>query len=164
MPPEPLFDLQQLDQSRVLVDKAGIEDVNPQRFEMQQLDAVVHIDPALHLIIGYKDIDADEFWVRGHMPDYPLMPGVIMCEAAAQLMGYYCKTHGLLDGSMIVFSGMEGVKFRGQVKVGDRFIIMTRAMKVHRRQVTCAAQGYVGDKMVFQADIIGMPYTPRADG
>lgn len=163
MPPEALIDLRSLDLSRVLVDRAGIEAVNPQRHEMQQLDAIVYVDPAQHLVVGYKDASPEEFWVRGHMPDYPLMPGVIMCEVAAQLMGWYCKSHGLLDGAMIVFSGMEGVRFRGQVKVGDRLIMLTKAVKVHRRQVTSAAQGFVADRMVFQADIIGMPFTPRGE-
>jgi 3-hydroxyacyl-[acyl-carrier-protein] dehydratase len=163
MPPEPLFDLSKLNLTHVLVDKAGIEAVNPQRFELQQLDAIVYVDPAQHLVVGYKDATPHEFWVRGHMPDYPLMPGVIMCEAAAQLMGWYSKSHGLLEGAMIVFSGMDGVRFRGQVRVGDRFVIMTKGTKIHRRQVTCAAQGFVAGKMVFQADIIGMPYSPREE-
>lgn len=160
MPPEVIFDYSQLDFNNVIVDQAGIEAVNPQRFEMMHLTGIVHIDPKEHLIVGFKDVTPGEFWVRGHMPDYPLMPGVIMCEAAAQLMGYYSKQYGLLSGSMIVFSGMNNVRFRGQVKIGDRFVLVSKAVKVHRRQVTCECQGFVGKSMVFQAEIIGMPYTP----
>ncbi len=160
MPPEMIFDYSTIDFSKVIVDQAGIEAVNPQRFEMMQLTGIVLIDPSQHLIVGYKDVTPNEFWVRGHMPDYPLMPGVIMCEAAAQLMGYYSKKYGLLFGSMIVFSGMEKVRFRGQVRIGDRFVLISKAIKVHRRQVTCDCQGFVNQKMVFQAEIIGMPYSP----
>jgi 3-hydroxyacyl-[acyl-carrier-protein] dehydratase len=160
MPPELLFDPAQVDCSRVIADREAIEAVNPQRFEMMQLTAIVHVDPAQHLIIGFKDVGLDEFWVRGHMPDFPLMPGVIMCEAGAQLTGYYCKNYGLLEGSMIVFSGMEGVRFRGQVRVGDRLLLVSKATRVHRRQVTSRVQGFVNGGMVFHADIIGMPYTP----
>ena len=90
MPPVALVDPATIDTSRVLVDREGIRRGNPQRFEMEQLTAIVAIDPEKHLIIGYKDVEPDEFWVRGHMPDYPLMPGVLMCEAAAQLSSYYC--------------------------------------------------------------------------
>ena len=89
MPPPPHLDLSQVDLGRVLADHEAIRKVNPQRFEMEQLTAIVHADPAAHLIVGYKDVGTDEFWVRGHMPGYPLLPGVLMCEAAAQLCSYY---------------------------------------------------------------------------
>src|SRR3954452_12325032 len=80
MPPVALVDPATIDTSRVLVDREGIRRGNSQRYEMEQLTAVVAIDTEQHLIIGYKDITPDEFWVRGHMPDYPLMPGVLVCE------------------------------------------------------------------------------------
>ena len=79
MPPVPLVDPAAIDTSRVLVDREGIRRENPQRFEMEQLTAIVHLDLEHALIIGYKDVAPDEFWVRGHMPDYPLMPGALIC-------------------------------------------------------------------------------------
>jgi 3-hydroxyacyl-[acyl-carrier-protein] dehydratase len=160
MPPEIMFDIKSVDDGRVLYDQKKIMEVNPQRHEMLQLSAVVHIDPTQHLIVGYKDITDQEFWVRGHMPDFPLMPGVIMCEAAAQLAGFYCKMGGLVFGKFIVFAGMSDVRFRGQVKPGDRFWLVGKAIKVNRRQITTRVQGFVHDKMVFEAEIIGMPFTP----
>ena len=81
--------------------------VNPQRFAMEQLTAIVYIDPENHIVAGYKDVAADEFWVGGHMPGYPLMPGVMMCEAAAQLCSYYITTHGLTGGDFVGFGGLE---------------------------------------------------------
>src|SRR5436305_905067 len=90
MPPVALVDPSTIDTSRVLYDREGIRQGNPQRFEMEQLTAIVSCDPERHLIVGYKDIEPDEFWVRGHMPDYALMPGVLICEAAAQLPSFYC--------------------------------------------------------------------------
>ncbi len=92
MPPEVNFDPARLDLNNVVADHDAILRINPQRFEMEQLTAIVLVDTAQHLIAGYKDVDADEFWVRGHMPGYPLMPGVLMCEAAAQLCSYYMTT------------------------------------------------------------------------
>src|SRR5438874_12615378 len=95
MPPPAHFNPKQLDLSRVVADRDAIRKVNPQRFEMEQLDAIVLVDAARELIAGYKDARPDEFWVRGHMPDYPLMPGVLMLEAAAQICSYYSVTQGL---------------------------------------------------------------------
>ncbi len=64
---------------------ATIEDIrkhNPQRFEMEQLTAILHVDLENHICVGYRDVTDQEFWCRGHLPGVPLMPGVIMCEAA----------------------------------------------------------------------------------
>jgi 3-hydroxyacyl-[acyl-carrier-protein] dehydratase len=160
MPPEVMFDIKSVDNGRVLYDQKKIMELNPQRHEMLQLTAVVHVDSTQHLVVGYKDITNDEFWVRGHMPGFPLMPGVIMCEAAAQLTGFLVKLDKLLDGKFIVFAGMDNVRFRGQVKPGDRFWLAGKAIKANRRQITSKTQGFVKDKMVFEGEIIGMPFTP----
>src|SRR5919202_5743403 len=130
MPPELHFDPSRLDLDQVLANREAIRQVNPQRFEMEQLTAIVHVDPEQHLIIGYKDVRPDEFWVRGHMPGYPLMPGVLMCEASAQLCSYYIVNRGLLQGDFIGFGGMENVRFRGQVKPGDRLVLVGKGTRM----------------------------------
>src|SRR5205809_3183363 len=134
MPPPMILDPAGLDLNRVVADLDAIRRVNPQRFDMEQLTAIVHIDHEQELIAGYKDVRADEFWVRGHMPDYPLFPGVLMCEAAAQLCSYYIATNGLLQADFVGFGGMENVRFRGQVRPGDRLLLIGKATKLNRRQ------------------------------
>ena len=157
MPPELHHDPARLDLSRVIADKEAIRRLNPQRFEMEQLDAIVYKDSANHLIAGYKDVRADEFWVRGHMPDYPLLPGVLMCEAAAQLAAYYTTKHGLLHGDFIAFGGLENVRFRSPVHVGDRLLLIGKGLKLHHRKTVFNVQGFVAGTLVFNADIIGVP-------
>src|ERR1700722_4332587 len=125
MPPELHFDLAQIDYSHVVADLDAIRKVNPQRYEMEQLDAVVLLDPANKLAIGYKDGRYDEFWVRGHMPGRPLMPGVLMCEASAQLCSYYTMTQHVIDG-FLGFGGLENVRFRGQVRPGERLVLIAK--------------------------------------
>jgi 3-hydroxyacyl-[acyl-carrier-protein] dehydratase len=162
MPPEIHFDPSKLDFQRLLAGREEIERVNPQRYEMEQLTAIVHAEPDRQLIVGYKDVTADEFWVRGHMPGYPLMPGVLMCEAAAQLCSYYIMTYGTMQGDFLGFGGMENVKFRGTVRPGDRLVLVSKATKLHRRQTIFNVQGFVGSTMVFHADIIGVPMTRQS--
>jgi 3-hydroxyacyl-[acyl-carrier-protein] dehydratase len=145
------------DLSKVIADIDAIRAFNPQRFEMEHLTAIVHIDSAQRLIVGYKDVRPDEFWVRGHMPDYPILPGVLMCEAAAQLCSYYTMAQGIPQGDFIGFGGMENVRFRGPVRPGDRFVLIGKATRLHRRQTIFNVQGFVGSIMVFHADIIGVP-------
>jgi 3-hydroxyacyl-[acyl-carrier-protein] dehydratase len=164
MPPVVHFDPAHLDLSKVVADQEAIRKVNPQRFEMEQLTAVVHLDPQQHLIAGYRDVRADEFWVRGHMPDYPLLPGVLMCEAAAQLCSYYIGTQSLMSGDFTGFGGLENVRFRGTVHPGDRLVLVGKATKLHRRQTVFNVQGFVGTTMVFHADIIGVPLVRKKEG
>jgi 3-hydroxyacyl-[acyl-carrier-protein] dehydratase len=161
MPPAPLVDPATIDTSHVHVDRAGLRHGNPQRFEMEQLDAIVLIDTSRHLIIGYKDVEADEFWVRGHVPGYPLMPGVLMCEAAAQLASYYCHVVKIVKDGFLGFGGMEDVRFRGQVKPGDRLVLVAKADKLNRRQTVFETQGFVDQNMVYHARIIGVPLATR---
>lgn len=163
MPPPVLLDPTQLDLSRVVADQEAIRQINPQRFEMEHLTAVVFVDPSQHLLAGYKDVRADEFWVRGHMPGYPLLPGVIMCEAAAQLCSYYIASQKLMQGDIIGFGGMEEVRFRAPVRPGERLVLVGKAGKLHRRQVVCHVQGFVGATMVFHADIIGVPINRKEE-
>jgi 3-hydroxyacyl-[acyl-carrier-protein] dehydratase len=157
MPPAPLVDPATIDTSKVLVDLEGIREANPQRFEMEQLTAIVRLEPAERLIIGYKDITDRDFWVRGHMPDYPLMPGVIICEAAAQLSSYFVHTIKINEGAFMGFGGLEDVRFRGKVKPGDRLVLVSKAVRVHRRQTIFETQGFVETNMVYHGRIIGVP-------
>src|SRR4051794_5170256 len=102
MPSEPILDAATLDLTRVIADRATIATVNPQQFEMQHLDAVVLLEPERQLIAGYKDVRTDEFWTRGHFPENPLLPGVIMCEAAAQLCSFYVMTQHIIADDQLM--------------------------------------------------------------
>ena len=88
MPPTLLTDLTKIDLDQVLFDRNHVESVNPHRYEMQHLDGIIHFDPQAGVIVGFKNVTEDEFWIRGHIPNRPIMPGVIMIEAAAQLVSY----------------------------------------------------------------------------
>ena len=153
-----IIDPSTLDLSRTV---AGIEEIrrfNPQRFEMEQLTAIVHEDPESHICVGYRDVTSDEFWARGHMPGMPLMPGVIMCEAAAQVASYYSQRYDLLGSEMVGFGGLEDVRFRDPVIPGDRLYIATQLIKVRRgRMIVCRFQGFVDGRIVVEGLIKGIP-------
>ena len=156
MKPDLILDLSTVDFTKVVADKEALRASNPQRFDMEQLDAVVHLDTAAKQIVGYKDIRDDEFWVRGHMPGFPLFPGVLMCEAAAQLCSFYCKHIQIISSGFFGFGGMEDVRFRGTVKPGDRLVMMAKALRLNRRQTTFETQGFVDGNMVYHGQIIGV--------
>jgi 3-hydroxyacyl-[acyl-carrier-protein] dehydratase len=160
MPPPLLFDLSQIDlTANPVFDKEAICKVNPQRFEMQQLDGILWYDKEKRLILGYKDVRGDEFWVRGHIPGRPVMPGVIMVEAAAQLSSFFTK-QVYEEKGFIGFAGIDTAKFRSIVEPGQRLYLLGHITKYKRRKnsthVTISVQGVVENTMVFEAVISGM--------
>ena len=92
MPPTYLFDLSEIDMTKRVFDQKDILEVNPQSFEMQQLDGIIWHNLEKLQILGYKDVTENEFWVRGHIPGRPLFPGALMIETAAQLVSVYAKS------------------------------------------------------------------------
>lgn len=160
MAPQPIVDFEQLelDFDHPLYDAEEVRRVNPQRFEMQQLSGVVWVDRANHQIVGFKDVTDDEFWVRGHMPEFPLMPGVILCECAAQLAGFYARKFDIMGGDYLGFGGMDNVRFRRPVFPDSRLVIAARATKIKPRlRSEFDFQGYVDGKLVFNGEMIGVP-------
>jgi 3-hydroxyacyl-[acyl-carrier-protein] dehydratase len=125
---------------------------------MELLTAVVLLDPVRKLIVGYKDVRPDEFWVRGHMPAFPLMPGVLMCEAAAQLCCFYNVTQKVTDpGVLMGLGGIEEARFLRPVRPGDRLVLVGHGLKVHRRMTKFHTFGYVNNEKVFETKVVGVP-------
>ena len=156
MPPEPLIDLSMVDTGNILADREAIGRINPHRFEFAQLDAVCLDDDETGMIVGYRDVRADEFWVRGHIPSRPLFPGVLMIETAAQLVSYYVVSRGKTGKGFLGFSGVEDVKFRGTVVPGDRIIMVGKVRAIRSRRCVGATQAFVDGQMKYQGTIVGM--------
>ncbi len=163
MPRPLLVDLAAVDLDNVTLDLDAIRRYNPHRYEMEQLTGVVHLDTEAGQIVAVKDVRDDEFWVRGHIPGRPLLPGVLMVEAAAQMCSVYFKVVQE-DPRFLGFGGVEGVKFRGQVVPGQRLLLLGQAVEIRSRRAVFDTQGVVRDgadpetfKLVYEGRIIGMP-------
>ena len=160
MPPPLLFDLSSIDLTvEPVFGREAIEKVNPQRFEMQQLDAILWYDKEKSQVLGYKDVTDREFWIRGHIPQQPLMPGVIMIEAAAQLSCFFVK-EVFGEPGFIGFAGIAEARFRSMVEPGQRLHLLGQIVKYNKRErrtrVETKVQGVVNGKMVFETIVAGM--------
>jgi 3-hydroxyacyl-[acyl-carrier-protein] dehydratase len=153
-----LFDPASLDYSHIVADIDAIRRCNHQRGAMEQLTAIVHDDPENGICVGYRDISANAFWHSGHMPGMPLMPGVIMCEAAAQVCSYHSAKHDLLGGDVMGLGGLDNVRFRGIVVPGERLTIVCQVLNVRRgKMISSRFQGFVDTSLACEGEIRGVP-------
>ncbi len=153
----PVLDPLSFDLNKIHADLDAIRKINPHRYEFEMLTAVVHVDVSQHLVVGYKDLTEADFWTRGHMPGFPLMPGVLMVEAAAQLTGYYTVSEGFVKDQLMGLGGIDGARFKRMVRPGDRLLLIGRGLKVDRRLTRFHLRGYVGAEFVFEATVTGVP-------
>jgi len=155
MPPQMLFDLKGINTDKVMVTKEQIYQVNPHRYEFAMLDGIFHINHQDGTAVGYRDVRDDEFWVRGHIPGRPIFPGVLMIEAAAQLVSYYALTE-MPGTGFLGFSGVEEVKFRGMVTPGRRILMLGKMIEIRTRRCIGKTQAIVDGQIVYEGTIVGM--------
>ncbi len=154
-----LFDLSGIDLTGRSADRAHIERWNPHRGRMSFLDAIVWEHPTLHRGVAVRRVREDEFWVEGHFPGKPMLPGVLMIETGAQLACYlYISRKN--EHSLVAFLRIESAAFRSSVKPGDDFFVLCDAIKVGRRSFLCDIQGMVEGRVSFDARISGMMIDP----
>lgn len=153
-----IVDLDLLDLDHPIADIHAIRKLNPQRHEMEQLSAILYEDTDKKCCAALKEVSEDEFWCRGHMPGMPLMPGVVMLEAVAQLSSYFTQKHDLLGADIVGFGGVDHVRFRGLVTPGDRLVLMVQLLKSRRgRMIIAGFQGVVGENLVLEGELRGIP-------
>jgi 3-hydroxyacyl-[acyl-carrier-protein] dehydratase len=154
---ELLFDLSKIDLNQVAMVGPQVDRYLPQTGPMRMLDQVVWLDLPAMEGVGLKRVRDDEFWVPHHIPGRPLLPGVLMIEAAAQLCSLV-QTIGANVQGFLGFTRCDETVFRGQVVPGDSLYILAKQVERNRRRFVSRAQGVVNGKLVFETLITGMTF------
>ncbi len=152
---EPIVAFSEFDIDKVIVDRDGVMSVNPHRHELQLVDGILYISE--NHAVGYLDIKEDAFWVRGHFPQKALMPGVLMCESAAQLSSYFAISTKMTETGYIGLGGFDNVRFRGPVVPGDKLVMMLYRKRYRKNQMfTADFQCFVKENLVAEGEIRGV--------
>ncbi len=153
----PFVDLSTLDLNKLVITREQIYEVLPHRYEFMQLDGLVWCDLEKGMAVAVREVRTDEFWVRGHVPGRPLLPGVLMIETAAQLAAYLTMLAFPKSNQFWGFGGVEAVKFRMAVSPPARMYFIMKVAEVRTRRSIADVQAIVDGKLAFEGRMIGMP-------
>ncbi len=135
----------------MVLDVNEIQKILPHRPPMLLVDKIIEIEP-FKSAVGIKNVTMMEPHFRGHFPDKPIMPGVLLLEAMAQVGGVAMLYPEENRGKLALFGGMENVKFKRPVVPGDQVVTKAEIVKTRGPFGTLHADAYVDDVLVASAD------------
>jgi beta-hydroxyacyl-ACP dehydratase FabZ len=129
----------------------------PHRYPFLLVDRIIEIDGE-HKIVGVKNVSINEYFFQGHFPNRPVMPGVLICEALAQVGAIFAhNARGGRDGDKIfVLTGLDKVKFKRPVEPGDQLRLELTCLKRRGSFWRMLGVATVDGKLVAQAEISAM--------
>ncbi|MCL2058025.1 MAG: 3-hydroxyacyl-ACP dehydratase FabZ [Oscillospiraceae bacterium] len=123
-----------------------IMDIIPHRYPFLLVDRILEVEPGVRAV-GIKNVTANEPFFPGHFPGNPIMPGVLIVEAMAQVAGVAGLSLEQNKGKLGLFAGIDGMKFKKQVVPGDVLIMeaefVSGKMGVHKVKVCAKVDGKV---------------------
>jgi 3-hydroxyacyl-[acyl-carrier-protein] dehydratase len=138
------------------VDIRRILQMIPHRYPMLMVDKVVDMQLD-HSAVGIKNVSINEPFFQGHFPGYPVMPGVMIIEALAQVsvILVYQTLGRRPDGkSLIFFAGIDNARFKRQVLPGDQLVLQSTEIRLLRGVGKFAVRATVGDALVAEAELL----------
>lgn len=150
-----LIDLSAIDLTVRDRGKDDIEHWIPHRGQMNLLDYVIWTNEDYGQGVGLWNVKPTEFWVPGHFPGRPMLPGVLQIEAGAQMSVYL---HNRRSGGMntAAFTHIREASFRAPCLPGDDLLLLAKELRYTPRRFVSAVQGIVAGRIVFEAQIEGI--------
>lgn len=128
-----------------------IKSLLPHREPFLFVDAIISADD--NGSVSEHTFTENEFFFKGHFPEYPVVPGVILCETMAQAGGAVLSYQKKVpEGSLFFFASLDKVKFRNQVRPGDKVRMEITNLRVSTHMIKQAGKAYVGDTLCAEAE------------
>ncbi len=136
------------------LDIRQILEILPHRYPFLLVDRIVMIEEGKR-VVGIKNVTFNEPFFQGHFPGHPIMPGVLIVEAMAQV-GAVLMLRSMVnrDDKLVYFAGIDRVKFRRPVIPGDQVRFEVEVLKARSRTARLRGEAYVGKDLVAEAEIL----------
>ncbi len=135
-----------------ILDIRRIQKILPHRYPFLLVDKIIEVEGDTR-IKGVKNVTFNELFFQGHFPGTPIMPGVLIVEAMAQVSGLLFAQRLEHTGKLAVLLSMDGVKLRKAVVPGDQLILIAETVRLRRRTAHCKCTAMVGDIVAAEAEI-----------
>src|SRR5680860_1879623 len=109
------------------LDTVAIRKIIPHRYPFLLIDRIIELTPG-ERAVGIKNVTANEEFFQGHFPEFPVMPGVLIVEAIAQVGAVAMLSQPEFEGQLALFAGIDKVRFKRQVKPGDTILIKVESV------------------------------------
>ncbi|MDE6781759.1 MAG: 3-hydroxyacyl-ACP dehydratase FabZ [Ruminococcus sp.] len=139
--------------SDILMNKEQIMEIIPHRDPFLLIDEIVEMEVGVK-VKARKYIKEDDFWFKGHFPDYPVTPGVLMIEMLAQAGAVCMLSKPEFKGKIGLFGGIDKAKFRRQIVPGDILDLEVEVIKQRGPVATCKGLASVGGEKAVSCEII----------
>ncbi len=137
-----------------MMDIREIQNILPHRYPFLLVDRIIEIEPMVKAV-GIKNVTANEHFFQGHFPGNPIMPGVLIIEAIAQVSGILAFQSGA-QGDSVYFMSIEKAKFRKPVVPGDQLWLEVSVLKQRNKVWKFSGQALVDDKVVAESEFAAM--------
>lgn len=138
---------------RAGVDVEGIQRILPHRYPFLLVDRVVELNPP-HRAVGIKQVTVNEPYFQGHFPGYPVMPGVLIVEAMAQVGGVAVLSAVEYRDKLALFAGIDNVRFKRQVRPGDTLRLEVELHQIRRGIGMGSGTATVDGELACRGDIM----------
>lgn len=136
-----------------MLDINAIQQILPHRYPILLVDRILELEEGKR-VVGIKNVTVNEPFFQGHFPGFPVMPGVLIIEAMAQVGAVAILSMPEYKGRIALFAGIDGARFRRQVLPGDTLRIEVEVIKLRGTIGKSKARAYVGEELAAEGELM----------